>query len=106
MSFIVLAQNGDVVSEVEYIRTHDAGNAAWKPPVFWFTLKGVSVADSCPTWNNRALFVGNTDQMYSMLLASQRSGGSVQVGYNTAYLLNGFCKAQYVSIGDPPPSSM
>lgn len=57
------AQTGFVKGKVEFIRTHNASqDSGWSPPTFWFTLKGVSKAGSCPKWTEGKV-VSTTVQM-------------------------------------------
>lgn len=97
------AATGMVVGKVQYIRTHDPLNTSWKPPVFWFTIEGVTAA-GCQKWNNLALFVAESDQALSILLASLMADRSVQVWFDTAVMKNAFCKAVSISAGSPPPN--
>jgi len=99
-----VAGSGFVKGQVEFVRTHDATfNPTWAPPRFWFTLKGVSQAANCATWNNSVLFAMNDKQALSMILAAQASGQEVAVAYDDAMLSNGWCAGNYITIGSPAP---
>ena len=66
--------------QVQYIRTHDATQFPnWAAPKFWFTLKGVSVAGRCQTWQGAVLFVGEDKQELAVVLTAQVSGQEIEV---------------------------
>jgi hypothetical protein len=96
--------DGMVLGKIEYVRIHDGVVIpSWDPPIFWFTLTGVTNSGSCPGWvAGRTIFAGRTKEMLAMLLTARMTGTEVAVYYSDA-LLNGFCRAAYVTIGDPPP---
>ena len=58
LSSISIADSGHLKGKVEYLRVHDAENQSWVPPVFWFSIEGVSAAGSCGLWQGRPIFVG------------------------------------------------
>ncbi len=97
---------GTVKGKIEYVRIHDGNvHALWKPPTFWFTLQGVSSAGSCGTWNGNVLFVMDSEQAYSMILAAYMADKEISVHYiDTIPAQDGrFCKATQATMGDPPP---
>lgn len=100
-----IAASGFVKGQVEFIRTHDAGqNPAWAPPRFWFSLKGVTHAGSCAGWVNGAiLFVANDKQELGLVLAAQASGLEIAVAFDDAMLVNSWCAVNYITIGNPAP---
>lgn len=98
------AGSGFVKGQVEYIRTHDAShNAAWAPPMFWFTLKGVSAAGSCPTWGSSGtvLFVMNDKQALGFVMTAQATGQEIAVAFEDTRRANSFCTPMYITIGNP-----
>lgn len=100
------AASGFLKGKVEFIRTHDAdAYPDWAPPIFWFTLSGVTEAGSClNNWNGgRFIFVGTNEQQLSILLASQMAGREVSIHWDDTELVNGWCKARYITTGTPPP---
>ena len=101
-----LAATGFVKGQVEFVRTHDGALfPAWAPPKFWFSLKGVTQAGSCPKWvNGSVLIVADDKQTLALLLMAQGSGSEIAVGFDDAYLVNGLCQAQYVTSGNPAPA--
>ncbi len=102
-----LAATGFVKGQVEFVRTHDAAfSPGWSPPKFWFSLKGVTQAGTCPKWvNGSVLIVSDDKQTLALVLMAQGSGSEVAVGFDDAYLVNGLCHAaQYVTIGNPAPA--
>lgn len=103
ISGFTFSEQGHVKGKVEYIRTHDISNASWKPPIFWFTLDGVKSAGSCGNWYGNVLFVAESDQMLSIVLATQMAGNEIHVQFNDAVLKNSFCVARYITTGNPPP---
>jgi len=92
-----------VKGKVEFMRVHHMQQAGWAPPIFWFTLQGISTAGTCKLWYNNVLFVGDSDQMNAMILSAYMSGKEVAVYYDDLALTSGYCKAQYVTLGDPAP---
>lgn len=101
-----LAEIHFVSGEVEFIRTHDGdAHPTWRPPNFWFSLKGVTKAGSCPTWkSDTLLFVSKDSAAYSMLLSAYMAGKPVAVAYDDSLRFNGhWCIARYITLGNPPP---
>ncbi|BDU40906.1 hypothetical protein [Vibrio nigripulchritudo] len=100
------AEKGYVKGTVEFIRVHDDYSGhQWKPPVFWFTLNGVTSAGNCPKWRNQnVLFVGTSDFAYSMVLATYSSGKEIALSFDDSIKnASNFCIAKYITAGDPPP---
>jgi|APCry1669188970_1035186.scaffolds.fasta_scaffold18293_4 hypothetical protein len=100
------AQTGFVKGKVEFIRTHDPAQQteAWAPPLFWFTLKGVSKAGACPKWvEGKVLFVAKDRQAFDLVLAALNSGKEVAVAFNDEVLASGWCASSYITVGSPPP---
>gem|GEM_PF-1532545 len=98
------AATGFVKGKVELIRTHDPQQQpSWKPPAFWFTLKGVSKAGACPKWaEGKVLFVAQDSQAFSLVSDALSSGKEIAVAYDDALLANGgYCAAGYITIGSP-----
>ncbi|MFN3018212.1 hypothetical protein ACK1CN_19855 [Vibrio coralliilyticus] len=100
------AEKGFVKGEIEYIRTHD-GDAipSWKPPAFWFTLKGVDKAGTCNRWasSNTVLFAATDSSAYSMILGAFMAGKEVSVSFDDSVEYSSYCKARYITLGNPPP---
>jgi len=111
--FIVLASaaalahaaTGTVKGQVQYIRTHDAGQyPGFAAPKFWFTLKGVTVAGACPAWQGLVLFAAQDKQELSLVLAAQVSGLEVEAAFNDAVLQDStWCIPGFVTTGNPAP---
>jgi hypothetical protein len=100
------AQTGIVKGKVEFIRTHDASHYPdWSPPTFWFTLKGVSKAGTCPKWTEgKVIFVAKDSLALKLVSDALNSGKEVAVGFDDALLTNGtWCTADYITIGSPAP---
>lgn len=92
--------------QVEFVRTHDGAGLSglgWAPPNFWFTLKNVSSAGACRTWNGAVLFVARDRQALAVILAAQTAGLEVSVYWDDTQLTNGWCTAQYMTTGNPAP---
>lgn len=87
---------------VEYVRVHDTQHGGWQPPMFWFTLNGVTNAASCATWQGNVLFIADSEYMLTLLLSTQISGKEIAVRYDDSRKTNGFCRADYVTTGNPP----
>ncbi|MDE1310025.1 hypothetical protein MEG05_01925 [Vibrio aestuarianus] len=94
-----------VSGEIEYVRTHDGDEIpAWRPPVFWFSLQGVTEAGSCRTWNGTVLFTARDSAAYSMILGAFMAGKPVAVAYNENTRFAGaWCVVSYITLGNPPP---
>lgn len=103
-SMRVVAEVGYVKGVVKNIRTHDADLPGWEPPIFWFTLEGVSGKGACTDWHGNTLFVGNSDQTLSLVLATYAGGKELAVRYDDSKKINGHCKAEYVTLGSPAPT--
>ena len=99
------AADGFIKGTVEFVRVHDRtwGGGAWSPPVFWFTLNGVASAGGCPFWTGRPAFVSDTRESFLTVLAAQMTGKEIAVYYNDTLQALGYCKAGYITVGDPPP---
>ncbi|MCG9679192.1 hypothetical protein [Vibrio sp. Isolate24] len=105
-SVVVNAEKGFVKGEIEYIRTHDGGEiTSWRPPAFWFTLKGVDKAGTCNRWasSNTVLFAATDSAAYSMILGAFMAGKEVSVSFDDSVKYAGNCKARYITLGNPPP---
>ncbi|MEZ8822881.1 hypothetical protein AB6E04_00885 [Vibrio amylolyticus] len=102
----VNAETGYLKGKIEYVRIHDKSihTSVWMPPVFWFTLEGVNKAGTCPIWGENVLFVMDTEQAYSMVIAAYMAEKEVSIRFDDS-LLNPskFCKATYMTLGSPPP---
>lgn len=99
------AETGARIGKIEYIRVHDHNTANWEPPVFWFTIEGVTSAGSCQQWGDgKVLFVGDSEQMLSMVMSAYIAGLDVLVNYDDELLTNIYCRARYVTFGNPPPN--
>lgn len=108
ISSSAFSASGSVQGRIEYIRVHDPviHSADWAPPIFWFTLEGVSAAGTCNAWDGNTMFVMDADQAYSMVLGAYMAGKAVAVRFDdTVRAPNSqWCKATHITIGDPPPS--
>lgn len=98
--------SGYAKGQVEFIRTHDgAVSPGWEAPKFWFSLKGGTSAGTCRAWaTGTVLFVGTDKQMLSLVLSAQATGQEVAVYWDDTRLVNGFCTAGYITIGNPAPA--
>lgn len=102
-SISVVAEKGVQKGTVEYIRVHDGQQySGWEPPIYWFTLNGVSSAGSCKNYNGNALFIADNSTSLSMVLAAYASGKEIAVGYDDTKITNGFCRAGFITMGNPP----
>jgi len=88
---------------VEHIRIHDTNHVGWEPPLFWFTLNGVTKAGNCSAWQGNVLFVADSDQMLTMILTAQMGKQEIAVHYNDLIKTNGYCRATFITTGNPPP---
>lgn len=105
----VNAASGIGKGQVEFARTHDgttpAPGSGWSSPRFWFTLKGVTGAGTCNRWaSGTVLFVANDKQMLAFILTAQATGQEIAVYWDDAVLTNGYCTAQFITIGAPAPA--
>ena len=101
------AETGIVSGAIKHIRIHDgvAHTSSWTPPIFWFSLEGVASAGQCKKYNGSVLFVMDTDQAYSMIMAAFMAGKEVSLRYDEELVAaSTYCKATYVTIGNPPPT--
>ena len=104
----VMADYGVVSGNVQYIRTHNDSLYAstWAPPLFWFTIEGVTTAGSCRKYGNNVLFVMDSEQAYSMVMAAYMANKAIAVKFDDELLTDtNYCKAKYVTVGNPPPTS-
>ena len=102
----VWAASGYVKGQVEYIRIHDkaAHGSSWTPPIFWFTLKGVTSAGNCTLFDGEVLFVMDTAEAYSMIMGAFMANKEVSVRYDDQiHASRNYCKATFATIGNPPP---
>jgi hypothetical protein len=98
------AEDGFVKGKVELIRTHDAtAQPNWIPPLFWFTLKGVSNAGACQKWNGKVLFASKDTQALNLITSAMETNKEIAVAYNQVQLVNGYCSSDYITIGNPAP---
>lgn len=111
---ILITLNADAATgyskgKIKNFRVHDGkeypGN--WAPPVFWFTLEGVTAAGTCRTWNGNPLFVMDSQMAFSMVLAYQLAGKEIAIYYDDTKLNseNAWCRALYITGGDQIPLS-
>jgi hypothetical protein len=99
------AANGFVKGQVQFIRSHDAtAHPGWSPPLFWFTLKNVTSAGSCSTFFGSVLLVAADKQALSLIVSAQATGQEIAVYWDDTKLTNGYCAAQFVTIGNPAPT--
>ena len=107
ISVPAMASVGYVKGKVQYIRVHDktAHSSGWAPPIFWFTLQGVSSAKECGVWNGNVLFVMDTDQAYSMILGAYMADKEISVRFDDTLRAPSakYCKATHITTGSPPP---
>lgn len=98
---------GIVSGSVKHIRIHDktAHSSHWAPPAFWFSLEGVNSAGQCKKYRDTVLFVMDTEQAYSMIMAAFMAGKEISVRYDEDVKADGsdYCRATYVTLGNPPP---
>jgi hypothetical protein len=98
------AGTGITIGSVKYFRTHDPTvYPTWAPPRFWFQLSGVSSAGACQTWHGDVLFVAETKEELAMIMSAYSTTGLIGVAWDDTTLQNGWCKALYLTAGDPPP---
>jgi hypothetical protein len=92
-----------VVGNVSAIRTHDAtAQPAWAPPMYWVTLKAVTSAGKCPVFGTgEVLFVGTDMQSFALAMMAQAKGYQLAIHFDDADMVNGYCRLQYVTIGNP-----
>jgi hypothetical protein len=87
------------------VRTHDAETLpSWAPPLFWFTLKQVNKAGSCPLWHGSVLFVARDQQALTLVLSALAAGHSANVAFDDDLRHPaGYCVVKYITIGNPAP---
>jgi len=106
--FRVLGETGSVVETIQYIRVAEPGHTSstgdWSPPTFWFTLNNVTSAGGCKKWNGRVLFVAEDQYFLSILLATQFANKQISVSYDDTLTKNTYCRAKFITTGEPPPS--
>lgn len=100
-----ISSAGIVKGEIKNIRVHDPliHSADWAPPIFWFTLEGVTTAGTCNALDGNTMFVMDSDQAYSMILGAYMAGKEVAVRFDdTMRAPNAqWCKATHITIGNP-----
>ena len=105
LSIQAQAQLGAVSGEIEFIRKKSADVSASEEHLFWFTLK-VDKAGRCKKWGeDGVLFFANDASAYSMILAAFTAGKSVGVNFDDANRRGEWCKAKFVTLGNPPTLS-
>jgi len=100
------AATGLVKGKIQYVRVHDSAThgSGWTPPIFWFTIEGVTSSGSCRKFGSNVLFVMDTDQAYSMVMAAFMADKEIAVRYDDSVLSPySYCKATYLTVGNPPP---
>ena len=103
-SSTLLAEAGFVKGTIKNIRVHDAqAHPVWAPPIFWFSLNTQNTSGSCTKWYGDTLFVASHDSFLSIILSKQAQGEEVAIHYDDQVTRNGFCVAQYITTGNPPP---
>jgi len=92
------------VGVVDAVRTHDAvAQPQWAPPMYWITLKGVTSAGTCGKFGSEVMFVGTDYSSFAMAVKAETSALPVSVAYSDTDLVNGYCRIEYLSMGNPPP---
>jgi len=99
------SETGTKIGTIEYIRVHDTQLATWEPPSFWFTVNQITSAAGCKRWNGNVLFMADSEQMLSLVLAAHMADQSIAVHYDDSKITNTFCRAIHVSLGNPPPNN-
>ena len=97
------AEQGIKKGTVQYIRTHEM--PGWEPPLFWFTLNGVSNAGKCKIYHGNVIFVMSSQSAYAMILSALASGKEVAVLYDDQKMKSGsqWCLGRHVTLGNPTP---
>lgn len=105
LSSSVIAETGYRKGTIEYIRVHDESiGSTWAPPVFWFTVNGVTSAGGCHQWDGNILFVANSKEAYSLILATYMSGKEIALRYDDTHRnADNHCIVKYLTVGNPPP---
>lgn len=96
--------DGIVKGKVEFIRTHDAtAIPSWSPPLFWFTLKGVTSAGTCKKWvDGKILFAAKDTQTLNLVMAAIQTNKEIAVSFKESNLqADGYCTINYITIGNP-----
>jgi len=102
-SNLALAEGGFVKGTIEYVRIHEEGFSSWSPPSFWFTLNEVASFGECKTFHGNVLFTAKGEMFFSMILATQQSGGELAVRVDDSVVgIDGYCRARYITTGNPP----
>lgn len=104
LSSSAFAETGYKKGQVQYIRVHgEAEHASWAPPIFWFTLEGVTSAGACKLWNGNVLFVMDSNAALTMVLAAEMADKELVAHFDDTKLNkdNYWCKATFVTLGDP-----
>lgn len=88
---------------VSLVRTHSADLIPnWAPPMFWFTMQGITAAENCSKFSNgEILFVGHDIQMLAMVMSAMGKGWNVTVDIDAPDTANGFCIARHVTVSRP-----
>ena len=100
------ANSYQISGEVDFVRIHNAAFLPqWAPPRFSFTLVGVTSAGNCPSWGpeKKIVLVGETKEDYAMVLSAFSAGKKLAVNADDGALVSGFCRANYITVGNPPP---
>lgn len=101
------AATGYVKGKIKNFRVHDGKEFPnnWAPPIFWFTLEGVTAAGTCQKWLGNPLFVMDSQMAFSMVLAYQLAGKEVVIYFDDSKLNveNAWCRALYITDGDQVP---
>ena len=103
VSAVCFAATGNVSGTVQYLRTHNAANEpAWAPPLFWFTLTGVTSAGACTKGTTPSVvFIGDDTQALAIITSALASGELITVHYDDTKLINAACVAEYITVGSP-----
>ena len=102
-SYSTWAEAGRTKGTVEYVRVHDGAQyPTWEPPIFWFTLNGVTTAGGCAKYEGNVLFIADSPASLSMVLTAYTAGKEIATGYDDASTLNGYCRAGFITMGSPP----
>jgi len=99
----VLAASGVKKGKIKYVRVHEPQHGEWAPPVFWFSLEGVSSLGSCKTWHGDVLLIAEHEYFFSMVLATQARDGELAVFIDDSKIgTAGYCRAVFITTGNPP----
>ena len=101
------AATGIVKGKIKNFRVNESKEFAnnWAPPLFWFTLEGVTSACNCQKWYGNPLFVMDSQMAFSTILEYQLAGKEVAIYFDDSKLNseNAWCRALYVTGGDQVP---